>query len=680
MDLGCSITAELLHHKGAEAVRSHLQYKDDTLTVSAVPDLASSNMMFLQQPIRVQATEGQVNTASKSREKETRRAAREQTEISTFFKSRRTSREEDGEIAHRETSSAGMSGEQSTSRTVCTPLGCSLSRKLTEQRLGSTGKGPWSEETCVTWSDTQISHMATAASRRLRNIGQLETSPIPDSIRRSIEKTGIFKGTGIESSMAVNQTRLLDERNGINRIPSDSSNRSHSLTPNESTTMSNLLSGSDGQHVRPLNNRQSPRVLKSQGDSLTREFSHRKHTELPCDKERLPEGNSPVQYKQAVLERSATNIGQQQGSIRCSSPPVEVPCTRVPHEAKSPPMTREQLARKARIKPQSATLPVTKGVEKGIQCNESQSRVISPKNPDYQNHVGQPKEHDTTAPTESIMAPSIAIGNAEIGHERRVDQVQQVASQENPISIRSSPTVYAVEPAAKYLAPETLDNGCPITDSSSTRGYASQIHASHTTAHPLTNFPLPETSINWTRNHVSGPSYLSPITEDPQLAVYEYQPMYSHEAQQVFYEADYIGEHYGNRVKHEKNEVIPCADRTEYDLWDQEHTAVALPSDICIYDGPDDGRRWQEEQNGVYSTIHELWEEQAQLQPQKPGDSELWIEEGHARTDLQNVEDILLGSNSNPPYWDVREDTRYNQANDEDENILRNFWRPHRTY
>jgi hypothetical protein len=80
---------------------------------------------------------------------------------------------------------------------------------------------------------------------------------------------------------------------------------------------------------------------------------------------------------------------------------------------------------RAPIRPQLAALSVRKGAEEGIQCNESDSRVISPKNPDYQYHVGQPKEHDTAAHTEKTMAFSIAIGNAEIGHGRRVDQAQQ---------------------------------------------------------------------------------------------------------------------------------------------------------------------------------------------------------------------------------------------------------------
>jgi hypothetical protein len=84
--------------------------------------------------------------------------------------------------------------------------------------------------------------------------------------------------------------------------------------------------------------------------------------------------------------------------------------------------------RRARIRPQSAALSVRKGAEEGIQCNESDSRVISSKNPDYQYHVGQPKEHDTAAPTENIMASSIAIDNAEIGHGRPVEQVQQGGS------------------------------------------------------------------------------------------------------------------------------------------------------------------------------------------------------------------------------------------------------------
>jgi hypothetical protein len=81
--------------------------------------------------------------------------------------------------------------------------------------------------------------------------------------------------------------------------------------------------------------------------------------------------------------------------------------------------------RKARIRPQSAALFVRKGAEEGIQCNESDRRIISPKNLDYQNHPRQPKEHDTAAPTENIIASGIAIDNTQIGHRRRADQVQQ---------------------------------------------------------------------------------------------------------------------------------------------------------------------------------------------------------------------------------------------------------------
>jgi hypothetical protein len=65
--------------------------------------------------------------------------------------------------------------------------------------------------------------------------------------------------------------------------------------------------------------------------------------------------------------------------------------------------------RRARIRPQPAGPPVRKGAEEGIQCNANDSC----------------KEYDTAAPTENIMASSIAIDNAEIGHGRRVDQAQQ---------------------------------------------------------------------------------------------------------------------------------------------------------------------------------------------------------------------------------------------------------------
>ena len=188
-------------------------------------------MEFLHQGDRIAPGNKPDKITSKSREKEKQKAVRTQDEISTFFKSTKTPlRELDPNTRGRESSTITAiedsfyerqfasdkyynadkrpqylepTREQALTFRQRSPSGRLL--KLRETSLGvnytdrppeSTSRISGKAKTYFTWSESQISPRTTERSRQLRNTSQ-QRSLTPESIRRSLQKTGIYRGTGI---------------------------------------------------------------------------------------------------------------------------------------------------------------------------------------------------------------------------------------------------------------------------------------------------------------------------------------------------------------------------------------------------------------------------------------------------------------------------------------------------
>lgn len=650
MALDSSIMAGLHPQKDVKAVCFNHTTKI-RLTVIAVPDLASSEMMFLQRPTRAPANEPD-KAGSKSREKERRRVEREQVEISTFFKPRgepnivRCSRETSTHISEEQPTSMKQISDRYGKRhlslqisdrdvtpgqrsqfsgTYCTPRSFSHPNRLPRQEPDGT--------TCVTWSETQMTPEVTSSLRR-RNIGQPQVSPIPDSIRRSLEETGIFRDTGIGSTTALNpsrETKSPETRTGERRIPSTPSNRNRLLMRDRNTT---LLSESHGQRS----------VLRKERNSYPddsqkeKDRSHRTHEEHLCSKE-CPQG-----------ERSPPSSVTHSGLIRSTPPPAALSRSQNLHDSICPPMTREQLAQKARIRRQPDTLPVS--VKVGMPPNKNEVQVINPNSHDGQEKVGISNTNDST-PAECTTTLSKAVETVNRSRvEGTAHHLQETAGQDIP-STQPSPPIYVAQPQVTSIGEDT---GCIMNESPATLDQTNQFQAPLIAANYATT-PIQGPFVNWITR---------PTSQAPPIAEYLHEnPVQFRYTEHIPYELDNIGEQYGLPFEDENIQVPTYLEHTKYDLWEDEYATLAMQDLDFVYDGTT-GLEWP-----VQPIIPQSLEGQEQFTYQEMGDSELW---------LGDVTDQIGGdifSRSNELYW---ADTGYEQANNEADDTLRGFWRPHRTY
>ncbi|TGO76040.1 hypothetical protein BELL_0178g00120 [Botrytis elliptica] len=359
-----------------------------------LPDLAFSEMEFLQRSGR----KSQVNDSivvPKSRVKEKKKAARAQDEIAEFFKPSKTpvrdnsptidrptsptsacevplyerqlrmDREDDRYQYYKENSAARIdenrshlmdSGNQQVhSNELQFPE--KITPKLHSEDISNHKVHSKTTDTIVTWSETQYSPGATMALRRAREqCLQRQMSATPDSIRNSIERTGIFKDTGIESSSRWKsniEEPMNDELHGPGG--KDITSTINSLVE-ASREFSSL--GTDSA----INSNQTGRLSNfQQPDCLPQLPSHmQKKIEEPFLK-----GSNPVTVEardkglcRTVIEYYDPHRGwyrvEESGTPSRSPENHAKPTTALT----TTPLTRQQMARNAKIKRPSTTLPV----------------------------------------------------------------------------------------------------------------------------------------------------------------------------------------------------------------------------------------------------------------------------------------------------------------------------------
>lgn len=351
-------------------------------------------MEFLQRPGR----RSQVNDSilvPKSRAKENKKAARAQDEIAEFFKPSKTPvrdnsptidhptspnsileaslyekqlrkyREDDRYQYYTENTVARVdekrshlmdSGNQQV-RSNELQFPENFTPKLHSEDISNHKVHSKTTDTIVTWSESQYSPGATTALRRAgEQCCQRQMSATPDSIRNSIERTGIFKDTGIESSSRwkSNIQEPMDEEfhgPGGKDIISIIANLVE--TSRESSSLGTDSAINSNETVRPPNFQQP--------DCLPQLPSHmQKKIEEPF----LKGSNSVAveardkRLRRTVIEYYDPNRGWYRGKE--SGPPSKSP----EHHAKpttalaTTPLTRKQMARNAKIKRPSTTLPV----------------------------------------------------------------------------------------------------------------------------------------------------------------------------------------------------------------------------------------------------------------------------------------------------------------------------------
>ncbi|KAB8299082.1 hypothetical protein EYC80_001203 [Monilinia laxa] len=372
-----------------------------------LPDLAFSEMEFLQRSSKKSHLHDSI-IVSKTRAKEKKKAAREQDEIATFFKPSKTPIRSNSSIFEHPTSPASIHetslyerqlrrehdhvhhrcyvenlrnhinnteshlidprGQQALLSQVCFPR--VSSPQLPSKVVGNLKTHPETTDSVVTWSESQHSPRATMALDQSREeYFQRQHSATPDSVRRSIERTGIFKDTGIEYSSR--RKSYLQEVAGkeVNEV-----RKEHGIsTSNDPVKIGKQLSRlspdsakSSYEIDRPPNCQQQcpvPQILPSL----------QKKTENPPLKDRPPDSIEVEEnkHRRVIIEYYDPHRGwyRKEDSKSPTHPlePVAAPIL--------VPFTRQQITRNARIKRPSTTLPVIR--EASDESRENSPSSIS---------------------------------------------------------------------------------------------------------------------------------------------------------------------------------------------------------------------------------------------------------------------------------------------------------------
>ncbi|TGO53581.1 hypothetical protein BOTNAR_0292g00170 [Botryotinia narcissicola] len=380
-----------------------------TELIVPVPDLAFSEMEFLQRSGRKSQANDSI-VVPKSRAKENKKAARAQDEIAEFFKPSKTpvrdnsptidhttsptsifevslyerqlrkDREDDRYQYYTKNSAArvdekrshlmGSGVQQVHSNELKFPE--KLTPQLHSEDISNHKVHSKTTDTIVTWSESQYSPGATMTLRRAREqCCQRQMSATPDSIRNSLGRTGIFKDTGIESSSRWKSNIQEPMNEGLHGPGGKDIISTIGSLVETSREFSSL--GTDSA----INSHETDRPPHFQQlDCLPQIPSHmQKKTEEPFLKESNPVAVEArdKRLRRTVIEYYDPNRGWNRGKE--SGPPSKSP----EHHAKptaalaTTPLTRQQMARNAKIKRPSTTLPVIRKASQESRENSHSS-------------------------------------------------------------------------------------------------------------------------------------------------------------------------------------------------------------------------------------------------------------------------------------------------------------------
>jgi hypothetical protein len=345
-------------------------------------------MEFLQHSSRYQPPPKEDRIKSKAREKGKRKTSRAQEEISEFFKpkvplkqietynagsssiykrseyskhnrgSEQNRRQHSGrrsqssELPEKPYLGFGKPGSSSDRRSTSRGLSPAISypRNIPNSDSRLSGKA-----TYVSWSERQTSPQATG--RRLANLDRRNTSPTPESIRRSIEETRIFQNTGIRIADSK-QPRAASMKELFERQV----NRSEASEPSTSTAAPSIQSSGIHPELASRN------LEQDMSRAILRPHSVKQSTELHGDSN--ARGNVSNQNDpQSGWHPQASSTGPGRPTVTNGM------TTEVPQQSISAPIDREKLAKRARIKRPSTTLPLIRQAV-GDQALEGRTCIV----------------------------------------------------------------------------------------------------------------------------------------------------------------------------------------------------------------------------------------------------------------------------------------------------------------
>ncbi|KAL5320794.1 hypothetical protein ACEPPN_011604 [Leptodophora sp. 'Broadleaf-Isolate-01'] len=347
-----------------------------------IPDLAFSEMEFLRQSRTHQQIDSGDKVKSKSREKEKKRASKVQNEISSFFKPSRAPLQEvspnqggpPSDVARKEHSlyAKQLESERDTIlHRPSEPCGSypgpegrpqadgssnryqgghsySASPKISRSINipGSTSRVSGKAMTYVSWSESQRSPAPTSLHG---NFYQRPGSMTPDSVRRSIEKTGIFRDTGIERATRLNRANT-SPGTYTSRAPKPHATQYGNPSERELTAMTGPSEVGAGTKISEVCVQSREEALR---DSSRRDARDELPERLSSQNQTRETDNHGTTRKRIVIERFDSTIGWREDptavnhSQQTSAAAMQTDRAQQP---KSTPPSREQIAKNSRVK------------------------------------------------------------------------------------------------------------------------------------------------------------------------------------------------------------------------------------------------------------------------------------------------------------------------------------------
>ena len=477
-------------------------------------------MDFLQRSTHPHSTKPEDMITSKSREKDKLKNERARDEISTFFKPKKTPLEEVSSNSQNGRLSTIMSDEISfyerqmkkggdenyqayyprapralendnarfsrQDRTASSPRKYPPAAKW-QNNVHST-PSLWSGKatTCLTWSETQVSPTAIGA-QILRDSRQ--SSPPPDFVRTSLERTGILRDTGISLTPELTGVRISKSPVG-NQTPSIQLVSPCVMTKSPSSS-DNITTPSQVQSSMSL--KYQPRSSSGKGDGNYGDHQLNRNQENPQASAEVvttnSDTNNPIRItKQILIEHYDPVLGWHQRQN--TKTPDSLHSREPMQEPKGTPLSREQIAKWARIKRPYTTVPITRFTKNETYFG---SRLTLPEHLQSAPQHQQPFQSTPSLPRIIVTDPSQSDGSMEnvpsvvnpkgLSQQARLGHASPVVSQDMKDSSfvnESNKSVGANQP----LKIQPLENQPTVPagfNDSSAHGYSEtgQTHLSH---------------------------------------------------------------------------------------------------------------------------------------------------------------------------------------------------------
>ena len=696
-------------------------------------------MEFLQHANRQPSNSKEDKVTSKWREKEMRKILRKQDEISTFFKPSKMSLQEMHAYERAQTSESDdrpkyfrKVSEDNHKRSHWHPQCTSYPKKplsgfgqvgTSSDRLSGRRRFTPGAQTaklvpdttsmlsrratsCVSWSETQLSPITKGVSKTLHTTSRGHKSPTPASIRRSLEKTGVFRDTGIRTSPDLEYPRSgvhpnvdsdhqIQNSSDVRETGEDRRNRNE--TSKSITSPSQTRSPHSGCTNRDL----TTRVSNLNNHPSEQRKAEDVHCERPGKQLQSLAGITRSAGKsQAIVEHFDSQLGwhshPNSAQPQRYSPATQLNSGVTLQESKRTPNSRQQIAKNARIKRRSTILPVTtiakardslqrykhRQVEnessRGTEVDEEvgNDEVLPQKSPETLTQVAssRPDENPSINPvckpgSEQTQQKELVYGNQNGRELESKSKCPDTATQDGPQAVAHSTTKVPVIEAARQ-APAGLN----LSD----KEWLEIIqHASNS------GTPLRQSWIGHGFQERIRPCRISPLIET--------RPLYMHQMQQNEYRSD------KRQIRHDvdgesghdtdqqffrplSSEMVSCKEHSHYDITEEVDTGhLAVDVDSYTDWEVNEGYLGIEDDAGKYQAVPGAWQPGEDFVQEEMENYEVWNSQPQNSYGYEQLVENMYAPDQVGELYVNDEQGNVYDYNEGDGN-MGGFWRPHRQY